>query len=180
MAKIIRLETLQQKEARLIAGMHDGNQLAQDKLYDYCADYYYENPKEGQVYIDLVLNFTNNSKKELPVSKICSLSAKTKKGKRYRCSWFTTEIEKGTRLSSQVSIASGETAKLHCTLSVPDKKETFLLSLKFEDTVYEMEYKLGQEITPAVSIDSSSQDLAEFEPAILSLGAVVGLSFSPR
>lgn len=130
------------------------------------ADYYYENPKEGQVYIDLVLNFTNNSKKELPVSKICSLSAKTKKGKRYRCSWFTTEIEKGTRLSSQVSIASGETAKLHCTLSVPDKKETFLLSLKFEDTFYEMEYKLGQEITPAVSIDSSSQNLAEFEPAV--------------
>ena len=42
MVKIIRLETQQQKEARLIAGMHDGNLLAQDKLYDYCADYYYE------------------------------------------------------------------------------------------------------------------------------------------
>lgn len=42
MAKVIRLEILQQKEARLIAGMHDGNQLAQYELYEYCADYYYE------------------------------------------------------------------------------------------------------------------------------------------
>lgn len=42
MAKVIRLETQQQKEARLIAGMHDGNQLAQYELYKYCADYYYE------------------------------------------------------------------------------------------------------------------------------------------
>ena len=42
MAKVIRLETQQQKEARLIAGMHDGNQLAQYELYEYCADYYYE------------------------------------------------------------------------------------------------------------------------------------------
>lgn len=42
MAKVIRLETQQQKEARLIAGMHDGNQLAQYELYAYCADYYYE------------------------------------------------------------------------------------------------------------------------------------------
>lgn len=42
MAKVIQLETQQQKEARLIAGMHDGNQLAQYELYAYCADYYYE------------------------------------------------------------------------------------------------------------------------------------------
>ena len=42
MAKVIRLETQQQKEARLIAGMHDGDQLAQYELYEYCADYYYE------------------------------------------------------------------------------------------------------------------------------------------
>ena len=47
-------------------------------------DYYYENPKEGQVYIDLVLEFTNNSKKALPVSSICSLSAKNKKGKNHK------------------------------------------------------------------------------------------------
>lgn len=42
MAKVIRLETQQQKEARLIAGMHNGNQLAQYELYEYCADYFYE------------------------------------------------------------------------------------------------------------------------------------------
>ena len=42
MAKVIRLETQQQKEARLIAGMCDGNQLAQYELYEYCADYYCE------------------------------------------------------------------------------------------------------------------------------------------
>lgn len=42
MAKVIRLESQRQKEARLIAGMHDGNQLAQYELYEYCADYYYE------------------------------------------------------------------------------------------------------------------------------------------
>ena len=42
MAKVIRLETQQQKEARLIAGMHDDNQLTQYELYEYCADYYYE------------------------------------------------------------------------------------------------------------------------------------------
>ena len=42
MSKVIRIETQQQKEARLIAGMHDGNHFAQNELYAYCADYYYE------------------------------------------------------------------------------------------------------------------------------------------
>lgn len=129
-------------------------------------DYYYENPKEGQVYIDLVLKFTNNSKNELPVSKICSLSAKNKKGKRYHCKWFTTEIEKDTRLSSQESIASLQTRKLHCAISVPDQKDTYLLSLRFKDAVYEINYKFGQEITPAVSIAPSSKDSREFESTV--------------
>lgn len=43
MAKVIRLETQQLKEARLVAGMFAGNPLAQNELYRYCADYYYEN-----------------------------------------------------------------------------------------------------------------------------------------
>ena len=42
MAKVIRLEPQQQKEARLIAGMHNGNQLVQYELYEYCVDYYYK------------------------------------------------------------------------------------------------------------------------------------------
>lgn len=42
MAKIIRLETQQQKEAKLVAGMYEGNRLAELELYEYCADYYYE------------------------------------------------------------------------------------------------------------------------------------------
>lgn len=42
MAKVIRLETQQLKEARLVAGMFAGNPLAQNELYRYCADYYYE------------------------------------------------------------------------------------------------------------------------------------------
>lgn len=42
MAKVIKLESQQQREARMIAGMHDGNQLLQYELYEYCADYYYE------------------------------------------------------------------------------------------------------------------------------------------
>ena len=42
MAKVIRLETLQQTEARLVAGMYEGDRLAQYDLYKYCADYYYE------------------------------------------------------------------------------------------------------------------------------------------
>ena len=42
MAKVVRLEKQQEKEARLIAGMHDGNKSAQYELYEYCADYYYE------------------------------------------------------------------------------------------------------------------------------------------
>jgi len=42
MAKIIQLETQQQKEAKLIAGMYYGDRLAQYNLYEYCADYYYE------------------------------------------------------------------------------------------------------------------------------------------
>ncbi len=42
MAKVIDFEPLPQKEARLVAGMYAGNRLAQEELYVYCADYYYE------------------------------------------------------------------------------------------------------------------------------------------
>lgn len=42
MAKVIEFETPLQREARLVAGMREGNPLAQYELYKYCADYYYE------------------------------------------------------------------------------------------------------------------------------------------
>ena len=42
MGKVLRLETPQQKESRLIAGMQNGDKLAQYELYEYCANYYYE------------------------------------------------------------------------------------------------------------------------------------------
>ena len=42
MVKIIRLESQQQKEARLVAGMYNNEPRAHLELYKYCADYYYE------------------------------------------------------------------------------------------------------------------------------------------
>lgn len=45
MARIIPLESRQKKEARLIAGMHNGDQHAQYELHKYCSDYYYSNHK---------------------------------------------------------------------------------------------------------------------------------------
>lgn len=42
MAKTIHLETMQQKEARLVAGMCDTRRLTQDELYSYCRSYYDE------------------------------------------------------------------------------------------------------------------------------------------
>ena len=45
MVKIIQIDTGQQKEARLIAGMLNGNQLVQYELYEYCSDYYHEKYK---------------------------------------------------------------------------------------------------------------------------------------
>lgn len=135
------------------------------------SDYYYENPKKGQVYIDLVIDYTNSSPRSVPVSDIFSLSAKDKKGKKYTCKWFTMEIEQGTRLSSHESVPAGQTAKLHCAISVPDKKADYLLSLKCGERTFEMNYKFGQEITSAVSIDPSAIDVSmelETTAAVLS------------
>lgn len=42
MAKTIKFGNDLQNEAILIAGMYNKNQSAQNKLYKYCADYYYE------------------------------------------------------------------------------------------------------------------------------------------
>ena len=39
---IIRLETQECKEARMVAGMYNGDRLLQYKLYEYCYRYYYE------------------------------------------------------------------------------------------------------------------------------------------
>lgn len=41
MAKLIKLEKPQQKEARLVAGIHCGDKSAEFELYSYCADYYH-------------------------------------------------------------------------------------------------------------------------------------------
>ena len=40
MTKLIKFETKQQKEARLVAGMYDKGRLTQYELYSYCRDYY--------------------------------------------------------------------------------------------------------------------------------------------
>ncbi len=44
MAKTIQMRTLQQeKEARLVAGMHDNDRKAQSELYAYCSNYFWAN-----------------------------------------------------------------------------------------------------------------------------------------
>ena len=42
MEKVIRLDNYRQIEAELVDGMYKGDELVQNKLYEYCANYYYE------------------------------------------------------------------------------------------------------------------------------------------
>ena len=42
MARIVQLGTRQEREAGLVAGMYERSRAAEDRLYSYCADYYYE------------------------------------------------------------------------------------------------------------------------------------------
>ena len=41
MARIVQLGTLQEREAELVAGMYERSRATEDRLYSYCADYYY-------------------------------------------------------------------------------------------------------------------------------------------
>ena len=42
--KTIKIDTLRRKEeARLVAGMYEGDRRAQSELYAYCSDYFWDN-----------------------------------------------------------------------------------------------------------------------------------------
>lgn len=103
--------------------------------------YYMDN---GTMPLDVILLVENISEKELALDELIPVSAKDIESEtEYECSKFEMEVEDNTSLSADSTIKPGETARVHCELSVSKDGTNYMVSLG-EDKEYQIEYSSSE------------------------------------
>lgn len=93
------------------------------------SDYYFENQNVGETYVDLVINYKNETAEAIDVGKIVSLSAIDEDGKKYDQTFYGVEINDYTWIEPYCSITPLTTNRVHCAVSVPENIKTLSLIL---------------------------------------------------
>lgn len=110
----------------------------------------YESPS-GHKYIDVIIDFTNNSSKAIDSNKAVAASAKSYSGIEYSDCLYVIETDSGD-LNTYDSISPLSTARLHCAISVPDSETNFTLKLKVKGNEYICSYSIGSVASSAKEI----------------------------
>lgn len=113
---------------------------------------YFENDKEGETYIDIVLDWTNKSTEGINSADLLEAFAIGANGTEYKRCLYAVETNNASYLSQYEHIAPLSTARLHCAISVPESEKELTLMLKINGEVYACKYNLGQKVSSAQQI----------------------------
>ncbi len=109
-------------------------------------------PADGNVYIDVVMDYTNNTSNTIKCDDLVIFKATKADGTVYDNSSFFVETDNGTSITSYSDVAPLSTVRLHCALSVPKGEGKYSLSLDVNGQMYGYEYTLNQVVNNAKEI----------------------------
>ena len=116
--------------------------------------YCFNNDREGETYIDVILEWKNTSGRGLDSSELISFTASNDKGQEYKQVFYTIETANCTDLSQHVDIEPNSTVRLHCALSVPETETTLKLKFKRNKQEFTYTYTLGTTLSVAEPVES--------------------------
>lgn len=99
--------------------------------------------KDGNVFVDIVIDFTNKGTDSVKCDEVVSVSAVNAAGTVYNAAVYAAEEDNYSDVSKYVSIAPLETARLHCAISVPETETDLTLTLEIGGTEYTYDYSVG-------------------------------------
>ena len=116
-------------------------------------DVYYETDA-GEIYVDIVLDVTNLSTRDIDCSEFAVATATNQTGHTYTTRLYLKETNDAHYLSQYESITPLSTARLHCAITVPQNETDLTLKLTIAKCVYVIPYTVGEakNSTQAISI----------------------------
>ena len=109
-------------------------------------------PSDGNIYIDVVMDYTNNTSNTIACDELITFKATKADGTMYDNASFFVETDNGTSITSYTDVAPLATVRLHCALSVPKGEGQYTLSLDVDGQMYGYEYTLNQVVNNAKAI----------------------------
>ena len=105
--------------------------------------YTYENSSDGEVYVDVIFDYTNQSSQAVSSEDIASLTAAAPDGTTYTDAVYAVETDNSSSLGFYEDINPLTSARIHAALSVPESAGALELRLEVADLVYTYSYQLG-------------------------------------
>ncbi len=105
---------------------------------------YYSNDESNKVYIDMVLDVTNHTDKELECDEIFEVNAKSSNGIQAASVMFLKESDGYSNISAYESLAPLESARMHIAISVLEAEKEHKITLKVNKNTYQYEYTLNE------------------------------------
>lgn len=119
---------------------------------------YYENENQGEIYIDVVIDITNTTSEEMGSDDIITLTAVSSSGTEYEGTLNAVETDSGKYVSAFEPIKPLATARMHCAVSVPDREDTFTLTLQAGESTFACDYTQGGDSSPCDPLDCGDKD----------------------
>ena len=110
---------------------------------------YYENNTDGETYVDVVLDFTNLSDRNISSERALVAAALGESGQKYTDCLYLIESNNGHSLTRYEDILPLSTVRLHCTFSVPETETDLFLRLGVKNKKFAIDYSLGETISSA-------------------------------
>lgn len=104
---------------------------------------YYSNDDTSKVYIDMVLEVTNNTEKEIECDELFEVQAKSSNGIQAASVMFLKESDGYSNISTYESLMPLEKARVHIAISVLEAEKEHKIELKANNEVYKYEYTLN-------------------------------------
>lgn len=110
------------------------------------------NAGDGKVYIDVVMDYTNNTQNAIEYDDAISFAATKDDGPAYIADDFYAETDNGTSIESYGEIAPLSTVRLHCACEVPKGEGKYSLELDVNGKLYGYDYTLNEVVRNAKTI----------------------------
>lgn len=113
--------------------------------------YYYGAPA-GSIYVDMVLDYTNLTDRDIACDELVEVSAVNSAGASYNCESFFVESSGGMDIDNYAVVAPQSSARLHCATAVNPDETSLTFTLKVNNQKYTCDYTLNETVRDVEAI----------------------------
>lgn len=108
---------------------------------------------DGNVYVDIILDYTNTSTESLSCDEAITIKAKGASGTEYEDFLYAVETDNLTSIETYANLIPQSTARLHCAIAVPQTETEVNVTLNVNGSAYTCNYKLSDTISNITPIN---------------------------